>query len=345
MGWSIVTYSGWTALSYYAQTPEQLWGLRFLACLGVGGMWPSGVALAAEAWPQTARPVLAGLIGTAANVGFLVLGLIMWKHPVTQASWRWVMLLGGAPLLLAPIVFWTVAESPRWLETRRAAPPEAKRVPVWVILQAPLLRRTALGVALGTIPMLGGWASGQRLVPWAGQVAEQAARPQLQGHTQIVFAAGAVAGSLIGGWIAHRLGPRLSYFLLSLGSLVLSVGIFVGLRPGHDLFLWAACLLGAVSTSYFGWLPYFLPDLFPTSVRATGTGTAYNLGRLVSAAAVLASAGLSAVFAGDIGRMGAATSWVYALGLVLAWMVPAGGVRPLDETSGERKGLREGATK
>lgn len=326
MGWSIACYSVFTGLSYWARTPEELGVLRFLACLGVGGMWPNGVALASEAWPGISRSVLAGLIGCAANVGFLLLGWIMLHHPVTRESWRWVLLLGGAPVVLAAAVLVGVRESPEWeagrcgggAGTTRAGPSGG-----WREVFGPEFRgRTLLGIVLGTVPLLGGWASGQRLVPWAGQVGEALGQADLKAATQIAQSVGAVLGSLAGGWVASALGPRRSYFLISAGSLGTSVALFGFVRPGEAAFLPLAFVLGLIATSYYGWLPYYLPGMFPTRIRATGSGVAYNFGRIFSAGAVLATAPLSALFAGDVGRMGLATCAVYGLGLALAGWIP-----------------------
>ncbi|MBM3832768.1 MAG: MFS transporter [Verrucomicrobia bacterium] len=322
MGWSILCYSGVTGLSYFVTTPEQLLVLRFIACLGIGGMWPSGVALVAEAWPSVSRPVLAGLIGSAANVGFLILGIMMFYFPITKETWRWVLLFGGTPLFLGLLVLWIVPESPRWLEARDRAS-ALMTSPVIEVFRPPLLRLTLLGIALGTIPLLGGWASGQRLVPWAGQVADQLGLANLKAVTQTFHSSGAVIGSLLGGWIASRLGRRRSYFLISLGSLALSAYIFLRVKPNDPQFVWTVFALGLVSTSFFGWLPYFLPDLFPTSVRATGTGVSFNFGRILSAVALLSSTALSELFRGDISKMGATTSLVYGFGLVVAWFIPS----------------------
>ena len=332
MGASILCYSVFTGLGYGAATPEQLWLARFAACLGVGGMWPNGVALAGEAWPGISRPLLAGLIGCAANVGFLIVGWIMLHHPITRESWRWVLLVGASPALLGIFVLVAVPESPEWLAGRRRLRKDDAGTSANVRPRGGLREvfsrgyrgRTMLGIVLGTIPLLGGWASGQRLVPWAGQYGESLGWPDLKASTQIVQSVGSVLGSLAGGWIASWAGPRRSYFLVSLGSWGLSVLIFGFLTPGDAFFLPAVFLLGVVGVSYFGWLPYYLPGLFPTRIRATGAGVAYNFGRLFSAGAVLATAPLSALFLGDVGRMGLATSTVYALGLGLAWFIRLG---------------------
>jgi SHS family sialic acid transporter-like MFS transporter len=322
MGISILCYSCFTGLSYFASSPEQLLVLRFIACMGIGGMWPSGVALVAESWPDVSRPILAGLIGTAANVGFLILGILMLSNPITSESWRWVLLLGTTPLILGIWVLLSVPESPRWKSEKENPKTGEKKSSLGEVFRPPLLRLTLVGIFLGTIPLLGGWASGQRLVPWAGRIAEANDLPQLQAMTQTIWAIGAVIGSLAGGWIASRMGRRASYFAVSLLSLGLSLYVFIYSNPTAGTFLPAVFGVGLISTIFFGWLPYFLPELFPTRVRATGAGVSFNFGRILSAVAVLSTAFLINVFQGDIAKMGAATSLVYALGMVIVIFIP-----------------------
>ena len=50
--------------------------LRFIAALGMGGEWSLGVALVMEVWPNRSRAFMAGLIGAAANVGFLLIAVV-----------------------------------------------------------------------------------------------------------------------------------------------------------------------------------------------------------------------------------------------------------------------------
>src|SRR5215207_3024311 len=100
MTWSILTYSIFAGLSYFAREPWQLGGLRFLGALGMGGEWSLGVALVMECWPADKRPLMAGLIGAAANLGYCLIAVIGMVFHITQDSWRWVMLVGAAPALL-----------------------------------------------------------------------------------------------------------------------------------------------------------------------------------------------------------------------------------------------------
>jgi hypothetical protein len=57
-------------------------------------------------------------------------------------------------------------------------------------------------------------------------------------------------------------------------------------------------------------------------VRATGTGVSYNFGRFASAAGVLGAGALMHTFGGDYAKVGAVTSLVYALGMVVIWFAP-----------------------
>jgi hypothetical protein len=133
---------------------------------------------------------------------------------------------------------------------------------------------------------------------------------------------GGLLGSLVGGWLAALIGRRVSYFLISLSSLLLSTYIFGALNPAHPQFGLFTFFLGFVGVTYFGWLPLFLPELFPTEVRSTGAGISFNSGRVVAAVVVLGASALIAAFHGDVARVGLCTGAVYALGMVIIWFAP-----------------------
>jgi MFS family permease len=315
LGWSVLCFSLFTGASCLVGGPLELLVLRFLASLGIGGTWPAGVALVSEAWPEAARPTLAGAMGTAANVGILLMALLGYLIQITPGSWRWATLIGGAPLLLGAGVLLLVPESPRWLAERQPAR-ATREGSVAEVFRPPLLGRTLLGIVLGTIPLLGTWSSGKWLIPWADAEGAGAAR------TQAWWAAGAVLGSAAGGWLASLCGRRATYFAVSLTTLLINVFLYRLLRPADAAFLPAVFLLGLVATVFFGWLPLYLPELFPTRVRATGSGVTFNFGRFASAAGVLGAGGLMALFQGDYARVGEVTAWVYALGMVVILLAP-----------------------
>ena len=94
MAASIFCFSFFSGLGYFVATPEQLLLLRFLSGMGVGGMWPTGVSLASEAWSDASRPLVAGMLGTSANVGLVILNCARLSSiQVEPDSWRWTLLI------------------------------------------------------------------------------------------------------------------------------------------------------------------------------------------------------------------------------------------------------------
>jgi MFS family permease len=226
------------------------------------------------------------------------------------------MLVSATPLVLGAAVFAWVPESQRWLAEKSASGESAPVAPLAEVFRPPLLSRTILGILLGAVPLVGTWASGKWLMPWADKTVGDAA------GTQAVWAAGAVIGGAAGGWLADRLGRRLSYFLISLSTLLLNGLIFRALTPDHPAFRPAVFALGVVGTLFFGWLPLYLPELFPTRVRATGSGVSYNTGRIASAVGVLVAGALFYFYEGDYARVGEVTAWVYAVGMIVILFAP-----------------------
>ena len=114
----------------------------------------------------------------------------------------------------------------------------------------------------------------------------------------------------------------MAYFLVSAASVLITCGIFQFLRPLDRVFLPAVFVQGFVSTLYFGWLPLYLPELFPTHVRTAGTGITYNSGRFAAAAGVLGASRLISWSGGDYAKVGVITGLIYALGMIVIWWAP-----------------------
>jgi MFS family permease len=323
MAASILCYSLLTGCTYFAQTPVQYLTLHFLACLGVGGMWPNGVALVSEAWPNVSRPLLAGLIGASANLGLMLLAALaaLPNMHITAENWRWVALVGATPIALGIFVDLFVPESPRWAANRISHPTQAHESPIAATFRSPILQLTLLGICLGAIPQMGNWGSANWTVPWAGQVGATHA-PELKAWTQFNKSFGGALGALIGGWVASQFGRRSTYFVISLISLCISYYIFRFSNPRDPLFLYLVFAIGFSGTLYFGWLPLFLPELFPTHVRATGSGVSFNFGRILTAIGVLGTGQLMHFFAGDYARVGHVTCLIYVLGMIVIWFAP-----------------------
>lgn len=346
LGLSVLCYSLFTGACYFARSPGELLVLRFLACHGIGGAWPNTVALVAEAWTSASRPLLAGVLGTAANVGQVLMGALGLAFVVTADAWRWTFLVGAAPALIGIWCLIGVPESVRWQKSQRV-PTSRANGPIRELFQPPLRSRTIIGILLGAIPVIGTAANAQWIVPWTDQVQAQhrsvettspagdtskppntpstnrtKADPKSKARTMISRSGGAIFGSFLGGLMANWLGRRFAYFLISLLSLLVSSWIFGWLNPLHPWFLGASFTLGVVGTTYFGWLPLYLPELFPTRVRAAGTGISFNTGRAVAAVVVLGTGLIVQWFGGNYARIGWWTGMIYAAGMVIILLAP-----------------------
>ncbi len=364
LGWSVICYSLLTLAGWWITDPVLMWVARFLACLGFGGTWPNAVALVAEAYPSASRPFLAGLLGTAANFGFVLMGFIGYGWPVTDVSWRWTLIIGGLPLIPGILILAFVPESIRWLAAREQMSSDIKKngpSPFKELFRPPLLSRTLIGIMLGSIPVIGTAANANWVVPWTDQVAAQRQKAEQSGSgttepmsagataktsskpgsgktprdkawTMVTRSSGAIIGSLLGGIIASIVGRRLSYFLISLATFAVSTWLFTQLSPGQPGFSVFVFLLGMFGVTYFGWLPLFLPELFPTRVRATGSGISFNSGRIAAAIVVIFVGLRMSSFQGDYSQIGFWTGLIYVVGMFVIWLAPSTPAEKLEES-------------
>lgn len=322
MGVSILFYSVCAGLGGFVTSQWQMLVLRFLVGLGVGGMWPNGIALVAESWPTASKATVSGAMAAGLNAGILLLSQLARVWPIAPDSWRWLFHLAAVPGALGVAVLLALPESPAWLAARGSRP-AGRRQPLADLLGPALAGTTMAAVLVAAIPMIGAWSASKWMIPWADRVAG----PGLASYkaiTQGWWAAGSVLGSFCGAQLVGWLGRRPSYAVISVAATVATVSMFRLTAPLEASFLPVVFAQGFVSTLFFGWLAVYLPELFPVDVRATGSGLAYNAGRFITAAGVLASAWLFTSLGGDYPRVGAILGTVYALGVIVIWFAPAG---------------------
>ena len=121
LGVSILLYSLGAAAGGFVRSQEQLLLLRFLVGLGVGGVWPNGIALVAESWPAASKATVSGVMAAGINVGIIALSQCGRVWPITPDSWRWLFQIAGLPAVLGAIVLALLPESPQWLARRGGA--------------------------------------------------------------------------------------------------------------------------------------------------------------------------------------------------------------------------------
>jgi MFS family permease len=324
---SVLTYAVFTGFCGFAQAAWQIALLRFISAMGMGGEWALGVALVMESWSSHARPVLAGLIGAAANVGFFITGLLGLVLRPTE-YWRIILIVCVVPALLTFLLRVFVPESKRWQEAV-ASGPRARMGDIFV----PALRsRSLLGVCLGAIALLATWGGVQWIPLWVSE-----RNKDLLPFAQMASALGAIIGAFCGAVLGARLSRRMGYFTLCVISLAACELLFIGFREhlspekSFDVpFLLTVLLVGACSASFYGWLPLYLPELFPTRVRATGQGFCYNFGRTLAAAGVLVTYfGLN--LKGNYPLASSYVVLIYLVGMGLVWFIPETRGKPLPE--------------
>jgi MFS family permease len=345
LSWTILTYSVFSGMCGFAHDPYTLAGLRFCSALGMGGEWALGVALVMEVWPARWRPLLAGVIGAALNIGLVAIAVAglyvkdlgaglsemgLGNEAVStltaNGGWRMLMMLGAAPALLTFLLTIFVPESKAWEHAASTAP--AARFSE--VFSAALRKRTLLAAALATVALLGTWGSVQ-ILPIVADSLDGKSETARQ-WTQIWSGSGSVVGALIAAVLAQALNRRLTYALMCLLSLGACAWLFRTHQVYDGAFLGWVFVVGAVTASFYGWLPLYLPELFPTRLRAAAQGFAFNSGRILTAVGVVIMNGLvKDVFHGSFAEMCATVSLIYIVGLVVIWFCPETKGQPLPE--------------
>ncbi len=329
---SILTYSLFMGCGYWATEPWQLGGLLFISALGMGGQWSLGVALVMESWPEKARPLLSGIIGAASNFGFLLIASVAFCFAVTPDSWRWMMLVGASPAVLALLIVAFVPESERWKRSSK----KAGGSPIIEIFKPGLAGKTILAIVLAGVPLIGTWAAISGWLPvWADKMAGEA-QPHAKAITQISMSIGAIIGCMIAALLGGKIGRRPAYFGLCAMSLVCCQYIFRGFHEFGWNYVLTAGVTCAITAGFYGWLPLYLPELFPTRVRATGQGLSFNFGRFLAAVGAVNMGVLVGALGGDAtkgnyGPAGAMITLIYIVGMVVILFAPETKGKPLPD--------------
>jgi MFS transporter, SHS family, sialic acid transporter len=205
---------------------------------------------------------------------------------------------------------------------------------------------------LSGIPLLGTWGTTQQLSTFAANLPipeetppeqKTAIKDTVRQWTQIWSSSGAIVGTIIAAMMGDWIGRRATYGLLCVVSLLSVIGFLTFNHEYSPMLYGWVFLVGLTTASFYGWLPLYLPELFRTSVRATGQGFSFNFGRIVAAIGVLQLGNLQAIFAEKGLNLGVITfapglasacmllSSVYLLGMVLILFAPETKGRPLPE--------------
>lgn len=334
---TILIYSIFTGLSALAETWWQLAILQAIAGLGIGGEWAAGAALVTETWPEATRARAMQIVQMAFVIGLFLAALV--NLLVGPFGWRYVLAVGVLPALVALFIRRFVPEPERWLRARdqrrtaaRAAAPDPPLATFFQIFAPGIRRRTVVGLLAASAMMIGAWGTGTLLPTWVRELlgADQSRLAiKVTSEVFMLDAVGGLGGFLVLIWLSDAVGRRWSYFLVVLGAAAVNVFLFAEIAS-LDLLLWFMPLHGFFSIGGFGTFAAYLPELFPTRIRATGLGFCWNMARVLTAAGPFASGAIASAF-GSIPGAGLAVSTIYGAGAIAIWFGPETKGRPIED--------------
>jgi MFS family permease len=343
---TVLVYAGFTGVTYFAKTPGQFAWLRFFTGLGIGGEFAAGAALVAETFPEHARASALGVMqATSAlgNVMACLVNLTIGSHTKLSLfghqseGWRCVFLIGFLPAILTAVIRLYVKEPQKWEHARDTARARKKSLGSLLdLFRDPTLRRnTLVGVGIAAVGVIGFWG----LATWSADLLRGILNPshdptlkdwaeQRVSIAVLVQQAGAFFGMLSWTYLAQWRNRRAAFFATFASSLVSVLLAFTFTKTFGTAMVFFP-LMGFCTTSIFCGCAIYFPELYPTRLRATGTGFNYNVARYLAIAGPMTLGALGK----KMGLVHAAqmVSSVFILGLIILIWAPETKGKPLPE--------------
>jgi MFS family permease len=340
---TILMYSLFTGLSVLSTAVWDFSVYRFLTGLGVGGQFAVGVALVAETMPDRARPFALGWLQALSAIGNMMAAVIgitlghLEESGAVGSAWRWMFIMGALPAFLAIPIFRRLKEPESW---KRARAEKAHMGSISDLFTDPRWRHNAIvGMLLAFSGVVGLWGIGFFSFDLLRSViTKDGISPGDQtywtGVTSLLQNFGAFLGIYAFTRVTHYTGRRKAFAIAFVMAMVATAFTFWKLRDFSDIF-WMIPIMGFCQLALFGGYAIYLPELFPTRLRSTGTSFCYNVGRFVAALGPLALGLLtSRVYSGYDEPMryaGITMCAVFLIGLATLPFAPETKGKPLPE--------------
>lgn len=342
MAITILIYAAFTGLTGLTHNVFWYSVCRFMTALGVGGEFAAGAALVAEVFPNRSRPMALGTLQALSAVGNMSAAIITYSLSGVAESWRWAFAVGALPAVLVFFIRRVVKEPELWVQAQADAKESNKTIgSIAGLFEDPVLMRNTIAGTLLAIAGIGGlWGVGFFLPDLNRTLFKEIIGLGPQEVTKVVSIAfflqqmAAFFGMFAYAVLSERTGRRpalLFFFILAFCSIQ---GAFHFIRDQQSAFLWSA-LVGFCALAPFSAFAVYFPELFPTRLRATGTGFCYNCARILAAAAPMALGTLAKQFysAADptAGFRTAASivCFIYVVGLIGLALAPETKGKPL----------------
>ena len=291
MIFSILLYAIFTGLAGFTHNWQQLALCRFLTGLGIGGELVSISTFMAEVWPSRSRAIAIGVLITSYQAGVFIAGSIN----TLIHSWRTVFFIGAIPALLVIFVRMALKESDKWMAARKHHQQHAERVSHWKhLFHRSHLRSLLVGGLIFGGLLIGYWASLSWIPLWIQDMLQTSGTGNERGIATMYQGVAAVLGCCIAGVLSDWLGRRATIMFSYLGCFIASALLFLTNIQFSPIVYWECAILGFFIGLAQAIMYIYLPELFPTLIRASATGFCLNVGRFVTA--------ISVFFVGDLIR-------------------------------------------
>lgn len=283
MIFSILLYAIFTGLAGLTHNWHQLAVCRFLTGLGIGGELVSISTFLAEVWPNRSRALAIGVLITSYQAGVFIAGSIN----TLFHDWRTAFLFGALPALLVIFMRMAMRESDRWMEAKeRSMHATEKRSHFQELFKKRNAKSLLVGgFAFGGL-LIGYWASLAWIPLWIQDLLQSTGTGNERGIATMYQGVGAMLGCGLAGVFSNWIGRRSTIMLSSLGCFAASALLFLTNTTFSTVIYWECSLLGFFIGVIQAVMYIYLPELFPTLIRASGTGFCLNVGRFTTAIAV-----------------------------------------------------------
>ena len=335
---TILSYSIFSGLTYFATALWQVAAIRFFVAMGVGGEWAVAASLVAEVFPVRACAYASGMFHSSSVLGFWMAALV---SIAIADQWRYAYLVGVLPALLTIWVMVKVQEPERWqakaTQLQKSASERSRLGSFRELLETPPWNRRAIltcamaATGIGTFwaVMVAGQDLTRELLIRIGENPSTVAERTKFAYG-IVQTAGSGLGLLAFGPISARFGRRASFIAFQvLAFAIVPITCFV--PQTYAQLLVVLPLYGFLTLGYHAGYAIYLPELFPTHLRATGTSFCFNGGRIVAVPILILSAWLKGPDGIDLRWAVTALSSLFLVGAVLMFFLPETNYQELPE--------------
>ncbi len=350
--YSIMLYAVSTGLSALSTGFTDFCIYRFLTGTGVGGVFGLAVALVADSVPDQSRAPALGMLQSLSTWGNITAALVgmglgaMTVIPFGLKSWQAMFLVGAVPAFFSVFVLRKLREPQKWVAARAAGARTGVKFGSYsVLLSHPRWRRHAwFGLIACSAGIIGLWGIGNFHPRIVGSIVEsrfaaEHLTPAALAQKKTWWTSIALLTQNIGGFfgmfslakLAQVKGRRIAFALALVLSFLSTVLVFEWMRTFRDIF-WMMPLMGFGQLSVFGVYAVYLPELFPTSLRSTGTSFCYNVGRVVAATAPFTIGRITKSLGGNVEGFRTAGLWVSGvllLGIAVLPLLPETKDQPL----------------